>query len=804
MTGLCLACVLQTVVAVNIGNVNIGNLVYGLDTIGNTAAVGNSPFYSNDSVIIPKEVTYGGKQYAVTEIMAEAFWDNQRIKYVTIPNSVTSLGYRAFCSCKSLTSVTVPGSVKSFGEAVFKECESLKFVTLEDGLASLGDWAFYRCKSLTIVTVPGSIKSWGENVFRECTSLDSAVIKEGVTGIAGWTFYGCSSLAAITIPNSVRSIEHQAFADCPNLRRVYLKWDNSGRGTVEYNAFDNVSALCTVFIPKGSEERYGWKSSAKRITWQGLSIFSYDYSVVAESNDSVKGRVTGNSGYEKVAYGTELTLTANPFEDHQFVKWTNAAGESLSADNPYTFVVKSDTDVRAYFVASYYRVSLSAEENGTIKQNDSIYAYNAKVKAEAVADAGYHFVKWTNAAGDSLSDDNPYTFVVKSDTDVRAHFALNAYLVRLSADDNGRVKQSSGVYAHNTEITLDAVAHAKYHFVKWTNAAGDSLSASNPYTFAVKSDMTVKAHFEKNIANVNYCQVNLSAENGWITGGGGAYVSGAKARAEAAANDGYRFEKWVNETGNSLSADNPFTFVVERDMSVRAVFVRMSYTLSVSAGANGRVSGGGTGLYKDYVKATAVADSGYRFVRWTDAKRESVSTSNPYEFPLVKNTALFAVFEADFLVTVTVSAAEGGHATGGGRYRYGDMVKLEAFVDSAGYYFTGWTRGNGVLVALEKVFAFRLAEGGINYYAALFEKRYINGNALLPSGTEEAGAYYADRVLHLVNLEGSVISVHAIDGRQVLLFKANDTEYPVTLPAGVYMLNAAGGNGRYITKLVVW
>ncbi|OAV74852.1 hypothetical protein Barb7_01595 [Bacteroidales bacterium Barb7] len=340
--------------------------------------------------------------------------------------------------------------------------------------------------------------------------------------------------------------------------------------------------------------------------------------------------------------------------------------------------------------------------------------------------------------------------------------------------------------------------------MKWTNAAGDSLSASNPYTFAVKGDMAVKAHFEKNIADVNYCQVNLSAENGWITGGGGAYVSGAKARAEAAANDGYRFEKWVNKAGDSISADNPFTFVVERDLSIRAVFVGMSYTLSVSAGANGRVSGSGTGLYKDYVKATAVADSGYRFVRWTDAKGESVSTSNPYEFPLVKNTALFAVFEADLLVTVTVSATKGGHATGGGRYRYGDMVKLEAFVDSAGYYFTGWTRGNDGLVALEKVFAFRLAEGRINSYAAHFEKRNINGNALLPSGTETAGAYYVDEVLHLVNLEGSAISVHAIDGRRVLLFKANDTEYPVTLPAGVYILNAAGGNGRYITKLVVW
>ncbi|OAV70519.1 hypothetical protein Barb4_01317 [Bacteroidales bacterium Barb4] len=66
------------------------------------------------------------------------------------------------------------------------------------------------------------------------------------------------------------------------------------------------------------------------------------------------------------------------------------------------------------------------------------------------------------------------------------------------------------------------------------------------------------------------------------------------------------------------------------------------------------------------------------------------------------------------------------------------------------------------------------------------------------------GVYYTEGVLHLVNLDGAVISVSTIKGERVLQFTADDDEYPVTLPAGIYILNAAGGKeGRFAAKFVV-
>ncbi|OAV63307.1 hypothetical protein Barb6_03812 [Bacteroidales bacterium Barb6] len=238
-------------------------------------------------------------------------------------------------------------------------------------------------------------------------------------------------------------------------------------------------------------------------------------------------------------------------------------------------------------------------------------------------------------------------------------------------------------------------------------------------------------------------------------------------------------------------------------MNVQAVFAKNSYTLNVSAGANGSAAGGKLGFYRDYMKATATAGEGYHFVKWTDAKGDSVSANNPYEFPLTGDTELRAVFGEGYRsrVTVTVSETNGGHAYGGGEYDNGGMVRLEASADP-GCYFTGWTH-DGVRVSTETVYVFRLTEGGSYSYTAGFARYMTETGNGLPAADLEARAYYADGALHLVNLTGSVVLVSTIGGRQVLQFKAGDGEYPAALPAGVYVLSAANGKGKYVTKFAV-
>ena len=64
----------------------------------------------------------------ISQIIGGAFEECTGLTSVTIPNSVTSIGYGAFEYCWGLTSVTIPNSVTSIGDCAFSECTQLENV----------------------------------------------------------------------------------------------------------------------------------------------------------------------------------------------------------------------------------------------------------------------------------------------------------------------------------------------------------------------------------------------------------------------------------------------------------------------------------------------------------------------------------------------------------------------------------------------------------------------------------------------------------------------------------------------------
>lgn len=144
---------------------------------------------------------------------------------IIIPNSykgipVTGIESHAFFFCTSLTSITIPNSVTSIGYGAFKGCTSLTSITIPDSVTSIGDVAFSGCTNLANITIPDSVTSIGD-AFSGCTSLTSITIPDSVTEISGSTFFGCTSLTSITIPDSVTKIGWLAFFGCTNLKDVY-------------------------------------------------------------------------------------------------------------------------------------------------------------------------------------------------------------------------------------------------------------------------------------------------------------------------------------------------------------------------------------------------------------------------------------------------------------------------------------------------------------------------------------------------------------------------------------------------------
>ena len=256
-----------------------------------------------ESLEIPSEITVGGKDYKVTQIAEKALSaenDSEKfaqISSITVPDSVTSIGYSAFSGCNSLTSITLPfvggklngtentyfgyifgagGAaqnskyVPKFLETVtiennnidanisidantFDTCANIKTITFGNGVTGFDSGALYGCNSIQELTLPflgetleqGSIlgyifgSSSNEDVPKSLTSLTIT----GKCNIVDRAYKGCTSLTTVSLDN-VLSIGDEAFKGCTSLTTVSL--DNVL--SIGDEAFADCKNLETVYV----------------------------------------------------------------------------------------------------------------------------------------------------------------------------------------------------------------------------------------------------------------------------------------------------------------------------------------------------------------------------------------------------------------------------------------------------------------------------------------------------------------------------------------------------------------------------
>ena len=220
---------------------------------------------ANGDIIIPSDVRNKNKVYVVTAIEHNAFEGNNAITAVTIPSSVSTIGYSAFNSCKSLrrvmdasrvtemqgfeytdctnlTSVTLsgtlqkigyrsfagsalahlvlPASMREIGSSAFEDCHQLRNVQFNTGLQNIKDHAF-KNSGLVFLELPNDIKEIGEWAFEGCASLKTVQIPPSVTSLGMGAFYHCIALESVVIPTTLTNFNDRTFNGCRNLSAVY-------------------------------------------------------------------------------------------------------------------------------------------------------------------------------------------------------------------------------------------------------------------------------------------------------------------------------------------------------------------------------------------------------------------------------------------------------------------------------------------------------------------------------------------------------------------------------------------------------
>ena len=125
---------------------------------------------------------------------------------------------------------------------------------------------------------------------------------------------------------------------------------------------------------------------------------------------------------------------------------------------------------------------------------------------------------------------------------------------------------------------------------------------------------------------------------------------------------------------------------------VEANFLPIDYQLTTKVVGQGQVLGGGEYPFGTLVNLTALPETGYRFVGWSDLGNGFLVDQN-ITYKITENTVFEAQFEPESY-TLAIHSSSGGLVYGAGEYVYGSIVGIEAH-PATGFSFSGWS-GNAM------------------------------------------------------------------------------------------------------------
>lgn len=281
----------------------------------------------------------------------------------------------------------------------------------------------------------------------------------------------------------------------------------------------------------------------------------------------------------------------------------------------------------------------------------------------------------------------------------------------LSNNRNYGVVSGGGSYKKDEIATLQAKPNGSYIFISW-----DDGNKENPRKIKVTENKTFTASFSM------MCSIKTAVEkkNTGTTTGEGEYLLGSKVVLTAYPNENYEFDGWTD--GNN---DNPRTIIVDKSQTYVATFhlCESNSYVTVSDTEAGYVTGGDNLQIDETVTLTAIANKGYKFIRWSDG-----NTENPRRIKVKANTEYKAVFEpivyniqwdSRGLATLSFTSSTATIKTGIGN--------LPDIVTSEEYKFVGWYTDSLDYnhTGGDKVSPNTIPNGDETYYAVFAKKQMV-------------------------------------------------------------------------------
>lgn len=205
-----------------------------------------------------------------------------------VRENTTSIAEEALYNCVNLRGVTLPDSLTAIDERAFSNCKNITEFNIPESVDYIGTGAFASCESITSITLPYAVKNIAYALFVGCTSLEDIKYADDLKSIGAYAFQKTKIKTAV-IPYGMTTVPEGVFDFCMELESVEIP-DSVTK--IERHAFYYCQSLKAVTIPDNveviKEGAFGYCLSLKSVTFsKNLKSLYYEAFVNCTSLEEI-------------------------------------------------------------------------------------------------------------------------------------------------------------------------------------------------------------------------------------------------------------------------------------------------------------------------------------------------------------------------------------------------------------------------------------------------------------------------------------------------------------------------------------
>ena len=288
-----------------------------------------------NSVNIPEKLTTADRAFAGSKKLNEL---RNKIEGIRIPDGMFEN--------TGLTTFIVPSGIKEIGKYAFRNNKSIaisfegpqegfKDVILPVGLTKIDSRAF-ESTDIGYYDIPDTVSEIGDGAFRFNPNLKSVKLPSELKALKGYLFEGNKGMKLLVIPNKVESIDTNAFVNMEGLENVYIPASVTNIGE---NLIANKDKV-TFHVVGGSYAETYLKANGFKTVALGDDYKHYNDSIVTRAHLLTTSQNQKLSGDLSLRLEYELKTAGRNISDTEIVITLPDDKVSFNSANP---IVKKGT-----------------------------------------------------------------------------------------------------------------------------------------------------------------------------------------------------------------------------------------------------------------------------------------------------------------------------------------------------------------------------------------------------------------------------------------------------------------------------